>query len=73
MAVFNPMQHLLGPVTSLPRAASPEHEVHQAQQCGLKEAGEPRLSPCSGVTEENEDSLGLSLEEMMCATQIYPL
>ena len=70
---FNPMQHVLGPVTSLPRAASPKHEVHQAQPCGLKEAGVPRSSPCSSVTEETEDSLGLSWEEMMCVTQIYPL
>ena len=37
---LNPMQHVLGPVTSLPMAASPEHEVHQAQHRGLKEAGE---------------------------------
>ena len=70
---FNPMQHVLGPVTSLPEATSPEHEAHQAQHRGLKEVGEPRSSPCSSDTEETEDSLGLSWEEMMCATQIYPL
>ena len=52
---------------SLPRAASPKHEVHQTQQCGLKEVGEPQLSPCSSIMEETEDSLGLSWEEMMCA------
>ena len=67
------MWHMLGPVTSLPRAASPEHEVHQAQHCGLKEVGKPQSSPCSSVTEETEDSLGLSWEEMMRATRIYPL
>ena len=65
------MWHMLGPVMSLPRAASPEHEVHQAQQCGLKEVGEPRSRPCNGVTEETEDSLGLSWEEMMRVMQIY--
>ena len=38
---FNPMQHVLVPVTSLPGATSPEHEAHQAQHRGLKEVGEP--------------------------------
>ena len=68
MAIFNPMWHVLGPVMSLPRATSPEHEAHQAQQHGLKEAREPRSSPCSSATEETEDSLGLSWEEMMHVT-----
>ena len=36
---FNPMWHMLGPVMSLPKAISPEHEVDQAQPHGLKEAG----------------------------------
>ena len=62
------MRHMLGPVTSLPRAASPEHEVHQAQHHSLKEAGDSRSSPCSGVMEETEDSLGLSWEEIMHVT-----
>ena len=73
LAIFNPMQHTLGPVMSLPRAASPKHEVHHAQHRGLKEVGEPRSSPCSSATEETEDSLGLSWEEMMHVTWIYPL
>ena len=65
---FNPKQHMLGPVTSLPRVASPKHEADQAQLHGLKEAGISRSSPCSSVTEETEDSLDLSWEEMMHVT-----
>ena len=64
---------MLGPVMSLPKAISPEHEVDQAQPHGLKEAGVSWSSPCSGVAEETEDSLDLSWEEMMHVTWIHPL
>ena len=73
LAIFYSLWHMLDPMTSQPGSTSPEHEAHQAQHCGLKEVGDSRSSPCSDVTEETEDSLGLSWEEMMHTTQIYPL
>ena len=70
---FYSQWHVLDPMTSWPGSASPDHVAPQTQPRGLIEAGFPRLSPCSSVTKKTEDSLNLSWEEMMCATQIRPL